>query len=377
MKTTIVALYEAVPPASGAAAVTYHLTKFLGGERCLVQLSPAREVPESVGEARVVSVRGPAGHGMSRAVRVFPRLGEVAARTIEQSPDVLILEGASWAPYFLSLLARIRRASGKPFVVYHAHNVEYLLRKESRNRIGAALTRWAEGRLLRHADLPTAVSEVDRGRFEMLYGIRPILLPNGVDAAAFDGASDGDAETIRRVHGLDGPVVLFMGLPAYPPNGEAIDFLVKEVFPAVVRNRPPAKLVILGGPLDRAQPWLVGPGQVPFRAIPAYLKASDVCVAPVFSGSGTRLKILEYMAAGKPVVSTAKGAEGLEVRDGENILLAESGEETASRILDLIGDASAAEAVGRRGRDLVRAKYDWKAIVPEFESLLRSRRCPA
>jgi glycosyltransferase involved in cell wall biosynthesis len=377
MKTTIVALYEAVPPASGAAAVTYNLTKFLDGEKCLIQLTSGGSAPESVGGARVIGVRGPAGSGLSRAARVFPRLGEVAARAVEESPDVLILEGASWAPYFVSLLGRIRPAGGKPFVVYHSHNVEYLLRKESRGRLQAALTRRAEARLVRGADLATAVSEVDRGHFERLYGVSPFLLPNGVDAPAFDVATAEDAEAIRSRHDLDGPVVLFMGLAAYPPNAEAIGFLAGDVFPAVVRERPAAKLVVLGGPVSHREPWLVAPGHVSFRAIPAYLRASDVCVAPVFSGSGTRLKILEYMAAGRPVVATAKGAEGLDVRDGEDILLAETGEETAAKILDLLGNAGGAEALGRRGRELVRAKYDWRAIVREFERHLRSRRCRA
>jgi glycosyltransferase involved in cell wall biosynthesis len=373
MKITIVALYEAVPPASGAAAVTYNLTKFLDGEKCLIQLTPGESAPEAVGGARVIGVRGPAGSGLSRAVGVFPRLGEVAARAVEQSPDVLILEGASWAPYFVSLLGRIKSGGGKPFVVYHAHNVEYLLRKENRGRLQAAWTRRAEARLVRSADLATAVSEVDRDHFERLYGVRPVLLPNGVDAAAFDVASAGDVEEIRRRHDLDGPVVLFMGLTAYPPNAEAIGFLARDVFPAVVRERPAAKLVVLGGPVSHREPWLVAPGHVSFRAIPAYLRASDVCVAPVFSGSGTRLKILEYMAAGRPVVSTAKGAEGLAVRDGEDILLAETGEETAAKILDLLGNADGAETLGRRGRELVRAKYDWRAIVRGFESHLGSR----
>ncbi len=377
MRTVIVALYEAVPPSSGAAAVTYHLVKSLGGERCLVQLSPGTSAPRTVGDARVISVRGPAGSGLVRALGVFSRLDEVASEAVGQSPDVLILEGASWAPYFVSLLARIGRRRVNPFVVYHAHNVEYLLRKGSRGRLQAAMARRAEGRLLRRADLSTAVSEVDRGHFERIYGVRPALLPNGVDAAAFEAASAEDERTVRRTYGLDGPVVLFMGLAAFPPNAEAIAFLVNDVFPAVVRDRPGAKLVVLGGRVDYREPWLVAPGVVPFETIPAFLKASDVCVAPVFSGSGTRLKILEYLAAGKPVVATAKGAEGLAVKDGHDILLAEGGKETAARILELIRDESAARDLGRRGRELVRTKYDWRVIVPDFENLLRSRTCRA
>ena len=377
MKTVIVALFEAVPPSSGAAAVTFNLAKFMGGERSLIQLAPAAPAEEKAGDLRVISVRGPGGGGLSRAMGVFSRLDEIASRTVEESPDVLILEGASWAPYFVSLLVRIRRKGANPFVVYHAHNVEYLLRKESRGRLQAFLARRAEGRLLRRAELATAVSEVDRDHFERLYGVRAELLPNGVDAAAFEAVSDEDVRKLRRTYGLDGPVVLFMGLAAFPPNAEAISFLVKDVFPAVRRRREGAKLVVLGGRVGFEEPWLVTPGLVPFGTIPTFLHASDVCVAPVFSGSGTRLKILEYLAAGRPVVATAKGAEGLSLEDGRDLLIAEGGEETAARILGLLEDGSSAGALGRRGRERVREEYDWPVIVRRFENLLRDRTCRA
>jgi glycosyltransferase involved in cell wall biosynthesis len=156
-----------------------------------------------------------------------------------------------------------------------------------------------------------------------------------------------------------------MGLTSNPPNREAIDFLL-EVFPRVNLRHPEVYLVIIGGPVRRRAPWLITPGNIPYEEVPVFLKAASVAVAPIFSGSGTRLKILEYMAAGLPVVATAKGAEGLNIQNGENIVLAENVASFAEQLAFLLVERIAAERIGRAGQQLVRRYYDWSEIAPRF-----------
>ena len=97
---------------------------------------------------------------------------------------------------------------------------------------------------------------------------------------------DVDIDRVRGLLGGAGPVVTFMGLTGYPPNREAIRFLVEDVMPLVRRGMGDARLAVVGGAIDHHENWINVAGTVPYGDIPAVLAASDVCVAPVFSGSG-------------------------------------------------------------------------------------------
>jgi glycosyltransferase involved in cell wall biosynthesis len=96
------------------------------------------------------------------------------------------------------------------------------------------------------------------------------------------------------------------------------------------------------------------------------LAAAQVAVAPVRHGSGTRLKLLEYFAAGLPVVCTPKAAEGLEVEDGRHVRLAETPREIAVAVRGLHADPQACAELGAAARALVEARYDWRAQVPSL-----------
>jgi glycosyltransferase involved in cell wall biosynthesis len=157
-----------------------------------------------------------------------------------------------------------------------------------------------------------------------------------------------------------------MGLPAYPPNREGLEFLRAEVFPRLVQRVPEARLVVIGGTIDWRAPWLVNPGRVPYDDIPAILRACDVCVAPIFSGSGTRVKILEAMAARRPVVSTSKGLEGIAATPGEQVIIADDGAAFSESIAGLLADPSRARALGEAGRRLVEAFFSWPALARRF-----------
>jgi glycosyltransferase involved in cell wall biosynthesis len=114
------------------------------------------------------------------------------------------------------------------------------------------------------------------------------------------------------------PVLLFVGALDYGPNVVAVRRLLDEVMPAVLRSRPDALLQVVGrgaGRVRDRRPWLQVHADVPDVA--PFLAGASACVVPLTSGGGTRLKILEALAAGVPVVSTAVGAEGLRDLDGE------------------------------------------------------------
>jgi glycosyltransferase involved in cell wall biosynthesis len=368
LKTVLVAFYEVYPPTFGSASVAYHIAKFLPGERTLVQVAERGVgLPADVGLS-VLTIPVRSKTRIAKALRLIKELWGLTSLIKSLSPNLVLLEGGSWAFYDLVLirLLRIRKVRSK--IIYHAHNVEYLLRKQKDSAWLAAITKCAEGRVLRDADDSFAVSARDAGAFYRIYGCRVGILPNGVDVKRFDEVREERVQVIKNQYGLSGTVILFMGLSAFLPNKEALDFLVRRVFPGLVRDDPSLRLAVIGGDVPYSEKWLINPGRIPFEDVPAFVKACDIGVAPIFSGSGTRLKILEFMAAGKPVIATPKGAEGLDIRDGETILLAETAAEFVERTRFLLQHTERRLEIGAKGRDLVKQVYDWPVILEDFRA---------
>jgi glycosyltransferase involved in cell wall biosynthesis len=363
MKTVFIALYQAYPPESGSASVSYRAARVWPGEKTLIQLDDGRAPQITPDGLPLVNYRVPTTRRLRKMTALFRRFRRIAADAAGQRPDIVVFEGGSWAPYYAILLALLRRRCPRAVFVYHAHNVEWILRSERRDRAVVTLaTKWAERRLLRSVDLATAVSEVDAQTMDRIYGVRPSFLPNGIETRTFDRVTSADIEAVRRRYGLNGQEALFMGLLGFPPNDEAVRFL-RHLFVEVVRARPQVRFAVLGGTVSDAEPWLVNPGLIPFGDVPAVIRSSAMGLAPVFSGSGTRIKILEYAAAGIPVVATTKAAEGLPLRDREHLRLADTEAAFTSAILDLYRDRPAAEAMAARGSAEVRRLFDWPNLV--------------
>ncbi len=370
MKIVIVSFYNSFPPVSGAANVTYKFSKYLAGERYLIQLSPYCENKEKDHGIKIINLKQVRFRGFRKILEMFSHAFKIVSKIKNISPEFVVLEGASWALYNLILISLLKQTKIDPLIVYHAHNVEYLLRKQKNNWLIANITKWAEKNLLKKSDIITAVSQNDAHHFKKLYGEKALIVPNGVDIQCFDTVSDNQIKVIKAKYNLSGALVLFMGLIDYPPNQEGINFLINSVFPVVRKKSPDLKLVIIGGRLKSKEKWILNPGVIPFEEIPILVKACDVCVAPIFSGSGTRVKILEYMAAGKPVVSTTKGAEGLSVKKGENIVIADDVENFAEEIVSLVMKPEYSKRISIQGRILARKDYSWTRIMQCFNRVL-------
>lgn len=151
------------------------------------------------------------------------------------------------------------------------------------------------------------------------------------------------------------PSILFVGSYRHPPNAEAAGWLVHEIFPLVREDHPDAELVLVGAGLPAELARTDTEGVVAVGAVDdvsEYLDRAAVIVAPIRSGGGVRVKVLEALGAGKAVVATHLAAEGIEAPPGEAILLADSTAELAARISLLLGDEE-------RRRALAESAYTW------------------
>lgn len=372
MRKAFVCFYEAYPPGSGAAIVTYCSAKYSSGDRLLLQVCHRDAVQRPDKGFTVKSVAANSASRVGKIMGLHARLNRVIKEVLIFAPDVIVLEGASWVMYHYLLMKRLRKALPNAKVVYHAHNVELLLRQGKHGKAVCALTRWAEGKVLRNVDRSFAVSSVDAAQFAELYGVRPDIWPNGVDTERFDLVTDEEIQAIKLKYKISEQSVLFMGLYAYKPNTEAVDFLCHDVMPKLVQHIPDVQLVITGGEVPFRASWLNNPGMIPFEDITPLVKACGVGLAPIFSGSGTRLKILEYMTAGIPVVSSRKGAEGLSSEDGMHIQYAESANEFVHAIAANLEECSAEQLTN--ARNLIDATYAWEIALKEFQDFCSEKR---
>ncbi|WP_231591952.1 glycosyltransferase family 4 protein [Methanosarcina sp. WH1] len=188
------------------------------------------------------------------------------------------------------------------------------------------------------------------------------VIPNGVDCNFYN--TEEFATSVQLSH----PNILFMGSLSYKPNDFGIKNYLENVHPAIKKKFPNIKFYIIG---KSCPAWLNEYSKTDntveiigfVEDVRPYIFNADVCIAPLTSGSGTRLKILEYMAMSKPVVSTTIGAEGLEISNNKNILIADQWDTFADLIVSLLEDKEFSERIGINGRILVEDRYDWKKLV--------------
>lgn len=262
--------------------------------------------------------------------------------------------------------------------ILFTHNVETMIWQRhyqvARNPLWKAVC-WREYRAMsrveRHylerADHILTVSDADREVFARFLAASKItVIPTGVDADYF-----------RPEPGNEQPYTLvFTGAMDWLVNEDAICYFADEILPRVHQQVPEAVLWVVGRnpsgrlrSLTEKKNGMKVTGEV--EDVRPYVRDAAVYIVPLRVGGGTRLKIFEAMAMGKAVVSTTIGAEGLPVRDGENILLADERGDFAQKIVSLLRNPATRNRLGQAARRLVESEYSWSSVAERFDSVLR------
>jgi len=277
---------------------------------------------------------------------------------------------------FLHTAAPLVESKLRPRLVFE-HNVEFLLRKRKwevekhplRKRVLGSewrRTRTIEGQVCRSFDHVIAVSEQDQQTLHHEFGAKNVsTLPTGVDTDFFRPFDDQPQPSN----------LVFVGAMDWDPNEDGILWYLRDVYPRIRQAVPNASLSVVGRnpsaqlrAVAAREPSVKVTGWVP--DVRPHLARAEVVVVPLRVGGGTRIKIPEAMAMGKPVVATPVGAEGLPFCDGREIRIAEQPEQFAQAVVELLGNPSLRNSVGTLARRQVASQYSWDAVVDRLEEIL-------
>jgi sugar transferase (PEP-CTERM/EpsH1 system associated) len=337
-----------------------------------VEAVPHRLRPSLRAGARAVA----SGRSLYGTVLTSQRFADaLRARLRSRAYDIVQCEFAYMGSY-----APVAATNGGPGWVLDSHNVEFRLNETlasvTRGVAGALYRRYAarEARLRRREELAycrrvdrvLAVSATDRAALrEAAPELVVDVIPNGVDLDRF--APSGRAEADRP------PGAVFVGKMDYRPNVEGIRWFCAEVLPLVRRRIPEFTLTICGsrptGAIRRLSELggVLVTGRVPDTR--PYLDEAAVVVVPLRAGSGTRLKVLEALAMGRPVLTTSLGAEGLELAPGTTVAQADDAVTFGDLVVSLAGDPVERARLGAAGRRAVEERYGWPAAIARLEAV--------
>jgi len=303
---------------------------------------------------------------------------ELAVVMANFKPQVVVVEGL-WPTRYLNTLKRFDCR-----IIFDCHNVEAKVYQEiADSRQGDDLperlfrkllpsrTKMVEQGAVEIVDQLWVCSDTDKKLMIEFYGDSiPIeVIPNSIDVTSYDAVRDRRYHRPPEVKPIDN-VIIFPALFGYQPNMVAAAFLIKDFFPCLA-NVADCQLLLAG---SRPTPEMIEAGQKNPRIIitdtvadmKPYLAASSVMVVPLFQGGGTRFKILEAFAANLPVVSTAKGAEGLAVQDGKHLLIAENVDEFIAGVRRIWAEPGLANHLKTNATELVEREYSLTAATKKI-----------
>ncbi|MEM9904420.1 MAG: glycosyltransferase family 4 protein [Cyanobacteria bacterium P01_D01_bin.44] len=332
---------------------------------------------------------------------------------VQQFRPTLIICAEIWLYRYLPIL----RSARCP-VILDNHNVEGDAKRFQSTQNTLSKIRHIERHWLQHADQVWTCSQTDRDLLEQLYPQTSTslqIIPNGVDPTFYTtlktNRTDPTSLPATR-HPLPPPpsppppspppppppppylptsppslidrtgktpaskhlTLLFPGRFSYPPNAEAAALLINHIYPALKQQVPDCQLLLVGiDPTPQmtsaaADPDIVVTGEV--DDVRPYLAMASIMVVPLQSGSGTRLKLLEAFAAGCPVVSTPKGAEGLAVQDGQQLYLRSTPAAIVEAVLELWHTPERGQQFAKNAYACLLQHYAWSAVAKPIQAAL-------
>jgi len=355
-----VKLYLCVLATEGSSPDLFELNKFCA-KIISVPAGPRTPVRKLANSLRLWARGVPvAGHRF-----FYPELAQKIRAIIEQEHiDVVQIEHSFLAAYRGAIPERSH--CGTILSLHNVGSAQYLRMAAIQASLGLNLSYRLKSWLIRRLETRAATEfdhciVVSAQEAHLLQDLAPSanisVVDNGVDCKQIQPI----------VHAPPTHHLLFVGVINYPPNADAILYFCKSILPLIRQRIPDVKFTVVGhSPPPEIEALHKSPGVVvagPVEDLASHYAEARACVVPLRAGGGTRLKILEAMAFGRPVVSTSIGCEGLEVVNGVHLLIADSPDEFAHQVTRLLSDAGLWNRIAMAARRRVEKRYDWPILA--------------
>lgn len=385
------------PANDGGAIACMNLTRgfaLLGYEVTVLAMNTLKhhtdisEIPESVkdwAEFRLVDVPAPISPFAAAYNLLFSEKPYNAVRFIsksfsrelkkiltEKKFDIIQLEGLYVCPYI-----PIIREYSDAKIVYRAHNIEHEIWERSALlssglkrlylKILSRRIKKFEKSYMNSYDLLVPITERDGIMLNKLGNTKPLhVSPTGIETTVL----------IPHSKNLEHPTLFHIGSLEWAPNQEGLMWFIDRCWPKIHDKFPDLKFYIAG---RKAPDWLIkkfnAPNIVFEGEVPdayQFMNSKSIMVVPLFSGSGMRIKIIEGMALGKPIVSTPIGTEGISTKSGKNILIADNEKEFIAEVERLITDYELFQSISRNAIEYIHEKFDNLALAGELTDFYKN-----
>jgi len=294
-------------------------------------------------------------------------------KTLEANTyDIIHLESLFMTPY-LHTLRRFCNAK----IVLRSHNLEYMIwqrlsiapgnpAKKVYLKILAQQLKKYETNIFSSIDGIATISSQDQNKYIQLGCKKPMItIPFGISLNAYESVNNLNKKNSNKIR------LFHIGAMDWKPNMEGVSWFIEEVWPLVLKSNPDVDLHIAG----RAMPnWFIEkevPNMINHNEVENaqdFMLANDIMIVPLLSAGGMRIKIIEGMALGRVIISTTIGAEGIDYKDGHNILIANNAKEFNQQLSWLKANPEKLHEIGQNGKKLVETYYNNQRITEKLLS---------
>ena len=294
-------------------------------------------------------------------------------KTLEANEyDIIHLESLFMAPYSHT----IRRFSNAK-IILRSHNLEHIIwqrlsiapanpAKKVYLKILAQQLKKYETNVFSSIDGIASISSQDQNKYIQLGCKKPMItIPFGISLKAYNSEAQLRKSLVNEFK------LFHIGAMDWKPNVEGISWFIEEVWPFVLKANPDLELHIAG----RSMPdWLIEkevPNMTNHREVESaqdFMLSNDIMIVPLLSAGGMRVKIIEGMALGRVIISTVIGAEGIDYKDGDNILIANNAKEFNDKLTWLKANPEKLYEIGQNGKKLVETYYNNQRITEKLLS---------
>jgi len=298
----------------------------------------------------------------SMLVDVTPLLKKIKGNAY----DIILLEHIE----SLVLIKKLKKHFPQAKFILDTHNVDHVLLKNKVSEKRLAQIKLQESTLYKSCDIVLTCSEKDKDVFEQLNQnkIQVVIVPNGVDT---------NTNMFRLPEFSSNECnIIFCGSLDYEPNYTGMIWFLKTVWPALVNKFPFIKMAIVGrGTPDNEMMKLIRESKgINFigetKDVIPYYRNAQLAIVPILIGSGTRLKILEAMSLGVPVISTTIGAEGIDYTNGKNIIIADTADQFINKLETFVSNPAGNISISENASAMMEKEYSWDVIGRKLKEKL-------